>query len=103
MSTRPRRDGNKARLRLQPDRESRADGRDQDEEEREIGADDVRHAVARVEALADAASDALDDLPFIEDPDRRRKVSRLFLLVEATAEAAARALGVVERLAGSHG
>ena len=50
----------------------------------------------RVEALAAAAAASLEGVPFTRDPAGRRKVGRLFVLVDATAEAAAAALARVE-------
>lgn len=59
----------------------------------------VMHAVERVEAVAHAAVDALENMPPSAnlDPERRRAVGRIWALVEAAADAAAAALDRTER------
>ena len=59
--------------------------------------DNARTAVAKVDALAHALEKLFDDAPLRGEIDRQR-LERLAHLVGATAEAAAAALLVVDRL-----
>jgi hypothetical protein len=59
--------------------------------------DEIRIAVARVDSLASAAESMFDNTAFGADLDRQ-KIERLAHLIGATAEAAAAAVVVVDRL-----
>jgi len=59
--------------------------------------DEIRIAVARVDSLASAAEAMFDDTTFDSNLDRQR-IERLAHLIGATAEAAAAAIVVVDRL-----
>jgi predicted ABC-type transport system involved in lysophospholipase L1 biosynthesis ATPase subunit len=59
--------------------------------------DEIRIAVARVDSLASAAEAMFDDTTFDGNLDRQR-IERLAHLIGATAEAAAAAIVVVDRL-----
>lgn len=54
------------------------------------------YELTRVEALAHAASQTLESLPFGQDPAARRAAERIYVLVMATAESAEAALNVAD-------
>jgi hypothetical protein len=99
MHTHPRSDANKqARgVKPEPPEEIRPD-EDHDPDDREFTLDDLRDSISRVEALAFAANSLVDEIPFIPDPDRNRRVGRIFRVVEETAAAASRALDDAEAM-----
>jgi hypothetical protein len=54
--------------------------------------------IVRIEASAQAARTALDELPYLRDPHARRVAARAYELVHTTAEEAEEALEVGERI-----
>ena len=77
-----------------PDAEQGRQGRTGFDPDEALGT--VWYQVARVEALAQAACQALEFLPRGQDPESRRTAERFQMLVAATAEAATAALDTVE-------
>jgi hypothetical protein len=99
MHTRPRRDGTKQPGRSKPEpRKEIPPDENNHPDDPEVTLDDLRHAIARVEALAHATNRSITDIPFIPNPTHRPRVSRLFLLIEETALAATLALSTAEAL-----
>jgi len=61
--------------------------------------DDLRHLIARAEALATAAEGLFDDVIHVEDEDERRRLERVAHLISATVSAVQSALEASDELA----
>lgn len=59
--------------------------------------DDIRADLAEVEALAHAAKNMLQFLPYAQNPKTRRNLDRLYVLLETTSNVATKALDRAEQ------